>query len=156
MGYFLPFYPPINLKKSKFQKNEKKKNAWRYHHFTHVHQRRWLDEVWFLRYGTIGMRQTDGWTDRQKRWHIEVGAPPKKINISNRVQLSLGWKKRKKENCKSNSLIQTLVYRSNIYYSKIYQRGNWKNNSSTLHLEVWTRYFRHRDTQLNSVELQWI
>ena len=37
-----------------------------------------------------------------------------------------------------------MVYRSNIYYSEIYQRGNWKNNSSSLHLEVWTRYFRHR------------
>ena len=118
-----------------------KKNAWRYNHFTHVHQRWWLDEAWFLRYGTW---QTDWWTDGQKKWHTEVDAPPKKINISNRVQLSLGWKKRKQENCKSNSLIQTLVYRSNIYYSKIYQRGNWKNNSSTLHLEVWTRYFRHR------------
>ena len=22
--------------------------------------------------------QTDGWTDRRKKWHIEVGAPPKK------------------------------------------------------------------------------
>ena len=50
---------------------------------------------------------------------------------------------KKKENSKPNSLIQTLVYSSNIYYSKIYQRGNWKN-ISTLHLEVWIRYFRHR------------
>ena len=24
------------------------------------------------------------------------------------------------------------------------KRGNWKNDSSTLHLEVWTRYFRPR------------
>ena len=23
------------------------------------------------------------------------------------------------------------------------KRGNWKSNSSTLHLEMWTRYFRH-------------
>ena len=22
-------------------------------------------------------RQTDRWTDRQKKWHVEVGAPPK-------------------------------------------------------------------------------
>ena len=60
-------------KKSKSQKNEK--NAWRYHHITHVHQKLWLDDVWFLRYG---MRQTDGQTDRQKKWHIEVVAPPNK------------------------------------------------------------------------------
>ena len=39
-----------------------------------------------------------------------------------------------KENCKSNSLIQTLIYRSNIYYSKIYHKGTWKNNSSPPYL----------------------
>ena len=31
---------------------------------------------------------------------------------------------KKKRNCKPNFLIQTLIYRSNIYYSKIDQRGN--------------------------------
>ena len=38
----------------------------------------WSDDVRLLRYGA---RRTDGWTarwtDRRKRWHIEVGAPPK-------------------------------------------------------------------------------
>ena len=58
----LPFYRSNSLKKSKFQKNEK--SAWRDHHFTHVYQRRWLDDIWFLRYGT---RQMDGWTDGQKK-----------------------------------------------------------------------------------------
>ena len=110
----------------------------RYHYLTHVYHRWWLDDVWFLRCGT---QQTDAWTDGWKKWNIGVGAPPKKINTSNWMQLSLEWKI--KENCKPNSLIQTLVYRSNTYYSKIYQKGNWKN-ISTLHLEVWTRYFRHR------------
>ena len=57
----------------------------------------------------------------------------KKINI---------WKsathfEMKKKNCESNSLIQTLIYRSNIYYSKIYHKGNWKNNSSTPYLVMW-------------------
>ena len=52
--------------------------------------------------------------------------------------------KKKKTNCKLNPLKKTLVYRSNIYYSKIYQKGNSKDNSSTVHLEVWARYFRHR------------
>ena len=50
----------------------------------------------------------------------------------------------KKKNCEPNPLIQTLVYRSNIYYPKNYHGGNSKINGSTLHLEVWTRYFRHR------------
>ena len=57
----------------------------------------------------------------------------KKINI---------WKsathfEMKKNNCKSNTLIQTLIYRSNIYYSKIYHKGTWKNNSSTPYLVMW-------------------
>ena len=33
-------------------------------------------------------------------------------------------KKKKKKNCKSRPPIQTLVYKSNIYYSKIDQKGN--------------------------------
>ena len=37
---------------------------------------------------------------------------------------------------KKKIVIQTLVYKSNILDCKIYQRGNWKSNSSTLHLEV--------------------
>ena len=44
---------------------------------------------------------------------------------------------KKKKNCKSNSFIQTLIYRSNIYYSKIYHKGTWKNNSSTPYLVMW-------------------
>ena len=58
--------------KSNFLKNEK--NTWRYHHFTHVYQTLWLDDVRFLR---NGVQQTDG----QKNWHIEVGAPPKNTKI---------------------------------------------------------------------------
>ena len=45
--------------------------------------------------------------------------------------------KKQKKNCKSNFLIQTLMYRSNIYYSKIYHKGAWKNNSSTTYLVMW-------------------
>ena len=64
---FCPFTsppPPPSLlkqpKKSRFQKNEKK--AWRYHHFTHVYQKLWLDDAQFLRYD---VRQTDGQRERQ-------------------------------------------------------------------------------------------
>ena len=85
LGYFLPFYPlphpPNSPKKSKFQKNEK--TIWKYHHFTHVYQKLWLDGVWFLR---CGVWQTGGQTDRWKRWHIEVCAPPKK-HFSNEKNL---------------------------------------------------------------------
>ena len=62
LGYFLPFYPEkwkfawkmkICLKnfleKQKFQKTEK--NAWRYHHFTQVYQKKWSYAILFLRYG---------------------------------------------------------------------------------------------------------
>ena len=37
-------------KKSEFRKNEKKKNCWRYHHFTHVYQKPQSYEVQLLRY----------------------------------------------------------------------------------------------------------
>ena len=54
------------------------KNAWKYRHFTYVYQKLWSDDVRFLRYGAW---QKDGQTerlmDRWKKWHIEVGAPPK-------------------------------------------------------------------------------
>ena len=43
----------------------------------------------------------------------------------------------KKKNCKSNSLIQTLVYRSNTSYSKIYHKESSKHNSSTPYLVMW-------------------
>ena len=42
---FFALLPPTSQKN---QKNEK--NTWRYHHFTHVYQKLWLDDVWFLRY----------------------------------------------------------------------------------------------------------
>ena len=74
MGYFLPFYPLI-AQKTKILKNWKKCLE-KCHHFTYVYQKLWSDEVRFLRYGE---QQTEGWTDRQKKWHIEVGALPKKL-----------------------------------------------------------------------------
>ena len=49
----------------------------------HVYQKLWSDDVRFLRNGAQQMdgqtgRGIDRWTDgpRQKKWHIEVGAPP--------------------------------------------------------------------------------
>ena len=145
--------------KSKFQKKNKKQKTWRYH-FTHVYKKLWLDVVRFLRYGA---RPTEGW----KKWHIEVGVPPKKSIF--RTEFSSRWDEKKIVNqillsrlwyiCemytipKFNSLIQTLIHRSNIYYYKIYQREPWKNNTSTLHLEVWSRHVIHRYS-INFPELQ--
>ena len=47
-----------------------------------------------IRWFVVPDMARDKWTDRQKKWHIEVGVPTKKINISNRVQLSLDEKER--------------------------------------------------------------
>ena len=67
-SFWVIFYPFTHLtaQNIKFLKNEKK--AWRYHLFTHVHQKFRSDnvvpEIWSATYG---------W----KKWHIEVGATPK-------------------------------------------------------------------------------
>ena len=67
-------FTPLTTQKIKiFLKNEK--NNWD-HHFTHLHQKLWLHDVRFLRYGP---RWTDGWMDGWKKWHIEEDAPPKKL-----------------------------------------------------------------------------
>ena len=86
-------------------------------------------------------------------WNKISHSLTKKINISNRVRLSLGWKKRKK-NCKPNAVIQTLVYRSNIYCSKIYQKEIEKKIAQ---LSIWKcgLGILDIDTQLNSLELKW-
>ena len=54
LGYFLPFYPLNSPKTQNFQKNEK--SSRRYHHFTHMYQKLWSDNVRFLKYGVW-------WTD---------------------------------------------------------------------------------------------
>ena len=54
---FCPF-TPITAQKMKIFKNEKN-TSW-YHHFTHVFQKLWLDDVLLLRYGA---RETDGQTN---------------------------------------------------------------------------------------------
>ena len=61
LGYFVALIPPPlpnSPKNQNFSKNEK--NLWRYHHFTHVHQKLWSDNVHFLKYGVWW---TDGKSD---------------------------------------------------------------------------------------------
>ena len=62
-GLFFALLHPSSPKNKNFKKM--KKNPRRFHHFTHVYQHLWLDD------------------DGRKKWHIEVGTPPKKNkNIS--------------------------------------------------------------------------
>ena len=63
-GLFFTFLFPKS-KKSKFLKKEKK--ARRYH-FTHVCQKLWSQDVWFLRYG---VQQTDRQTGRKADRRME-------------------------------------------------------------------------------------
>ena len=67
-GQFFSFYP---LTAQKINISKKWKKHLEVHHFTHAYQKLWLYDVGFLRY--VCDRQTEGW----KKWHIEVGAPPK-------------------------------------------------------------------------------
>ena len=55
---FWAIFCPFTAQKIKISK---KWSTWRYHHFTHVYQKLWLDDVRFLRNGA---RQTDGRTEK--------------------------------------------------------------------------------------------
>ena len=62
------FCPFTALTAQKIKLSKKWKKVWRYHHFTHVYQKLWFDDVRFLR---NGVRQTDGQTNRKsdtQRW----------------------------------------------------------------------------------------
>ena len=124
---FLPFYP-LTAQKIKLSKKWKKcLDISSFYTCAPKLMTRWcsFSEIWCT---------MAGWIDRQKKWDIEVGAPPKSISIF-RTECNSLWAEKKKRNCKRSSLIRTFVYRSNIYYSKNDQRGNWKNNSSAIHFE---------------------
>ena len=52
--HFRPFFallPPMDLENQNFEKMEKKKNAWRYSHFTNAYDKGKSYDVWFLRCG---------------------------------------------------------------------------------------------------------
>ena len=79
---FFPF-TPLTAQKNIWKKKWKK-NTWRNAHFTDVYQKLWLDDVRFLRYNG---RQADG----GKKWHIEVGTPPKNF-ITLKYQFMIYYK----------------------------------------------------------------
>ena len=92
-------------------------------------------------YGSWDMvrnRRTDG----QKKWNIEVGTPPRKIKISNWVQLFLEWKKKRTVN---KILSPKLWYIGQIYtipkfikeeIEKIYQLSIWKCGLGILDIDT--------------------
>ena len=55
---FSPFTP---LTAKKIEISKKWKNGWIYHHFTHMNQKLWFDDVRLLRYG---VQRTDGRTEK--------------------------------------------------------------------------------------------
>ena len=156
---FFPLSPTEQPKKSKFQKNNKK-NTWRYHHFTHVYQKWWLDDVRFLRNSEPQMDgQTDGWTDEKSDIYRWVRYLKKSIF---RTECNFLWDTKNKD-CKPNSLIQTLV---NIYiyiYSLVkyilFQNLSKRKFKTTIaQLSIWKcgLGILYIDPQLNSLELQCI
>ena len=75
-GAFFALLP--SLKNQNFEKNNK--NIWRYHYFTYVYQN--YDQMMYSSWDKVCDRQTDGQTNGWwKKWHIEVGAPPKKLPL---------------------------------------------------------------------------
>ena len=71
-AFFFCSFTPITAQKIKISKKWKKHLV----EISSLYQKLWLDNVRFLRYGAQQMdRQTDG----QKKWHREVGAPPKNV-----------------------------------------------------------------------------
>ena len=79
---FCPFNP-LTAQKIRIKKKKNEKITWRYYHFTDAYQKFWSDDVLFLRYD-MRWRDRDGRIDKQmvghRKWHIEVGTPPKQSN----------------------------------------------------------------------------
>ena len=99
---FCPF-TPLTAQEIKISKKQNK-NYWRYH-FTYLYQKLWLDDVRFLRYGA--------WrTDGRKRWHIVVGAPPKKNQYFEQSATLFGMKK----NHKTKKRIVNQILWSKLWY----------------------------------------
>ena len=123
-SFWAIFYPfiPQQPKRSKLKKKKKKKknNAWRYHYFTYMYQKLWLNDVQFLRYGA---RRTDG----QKKWQIDMGTPPKKFSdsVSNEVV---------------KKTVQQIIYKSKQFREKIPDKTTWIciNQDNTVN-KVWRK-----------------
>ena len=103
------------------------------------------------------------WTDKQTDRELWIYRTLHRTGVQKikfRTECDSFWEG--KNNCELNPFIKTMVHRSNMHYSRIYQKGNWKNHiqfllelqinetsqapSSGLHLEG----ILNIDTQLKS------
>ena len=86
-----------------------------------------------------------------------MGAPPKKINILNRVQLSFGWKKTKAKNRIVNQiLLSKLWYIGQIYTIPRFIKEEIEETIAELSIWKCGLGILDIDTKLNSPELLWI
>ena len=142
------FYPSNSLKNQNFKKNEKKSlEISSFYTCVPKMMIRWcmVPEIWYATDGRM-----DRWTEKSG---IEVGAPPKKINISNTAQLSLGWKKKRIVN---KILLSKLWYVIQIY--TILKFVKEEIGKTIAQLSLWKCGLGILDivTQLKSLELKWI
>ena len=78
MGYFLPFYPPKSPKNQNFEKMKKPRDIIILNKCTKNYDQM-MHSSWDMLHNREMDGQMDRQTDGQKKWHIEVGAPPKKM-----------------------------------------------------------------------------
>ena len=148
--------------KWKFQNNGN--NTWRYHNLTQVYHKSWSHMLYcssdivrdgcncyFLFWAIFALFKKS-----ENKWHIEVGAPPKKINISNRVQLSLGWKKTKQKRIVNQILLSKLWYIGQVYTIQKFVKEEIEKTIAELSIWKCGLGILDINTQLNSLELQWI
>ena len=104
-----------------------KKKAWRYHHFTNVNQN--YDQMMYISWDMVCNRQIDRRTDGHKKWHIEVGAPPKK-KVNGEIVFALI--------SLFHVQIQEPVSRSTstrVYYQKIFEtKSRWRLKVCVCHI----------------------
>ena len=74
LEHFLPFYPPNNPKNQNFKKMKQKPGDIIILHMCTKN----YDQVMYGSWDIVRDRRTAKQTDRQKKWHIEVAAPPNK------------------------------------------------------------------------------
>ena len=75
---FCPFTPPKDTKNQNFEKMNKTPGDIIILHMCTKNYDHKIYSSWDMVCNRWMDRLTDGWMDRQKKWHIEVGAPPKK------------------------------------------------------------------------------
>ena len=71
-GLFFALLPPNSPKNQNFEKMKQKPGDIILHKCTKNY-----DQMMYGSWDMLCGRQMDGWMDKQKKWHIKVGAPPK-------------------------------------------------------------------------------